>query len=162
MTGNDPNMGSRFIQSTSIRQLEQLALNDWYYVQYFLLDYYALAAKAQALYDPLIKDKIFMKLPGALGEEIHKASIKDFIKEKESSEVDGVPYRCWFIMQYLQRKCTEIQIQKTVKTGHKWCRNIYITPQQYGTIESYHTRRKQQKAKKKSSRPHIPKRKTYS
>lgn len=30
MTGNDPNKGSRFIQSTSTRQLEQLALNDWY------------------------------------------------------------------------------------------------------------------------------------
>ena len=136
ITRADPNSGHMETQKKAMRDLEQLSLKNWtsgLYVKKFVNHYVYLTTIAGNTFNKEIGEKLFHKLPGPLGLEIHT-------KWNELPEVKNNPTSLWtitqraqFIIKILEEKCVDLQIQKQLKqTDYKFCSEIY-TPQTYGS-----------------------------
>ena len=128
MTGRDANVGLNLRQIDSMRDLEQIQLYDWNHVIEFLQNFYALASTSGNYFSKELGERLFTKLPGPLGKEIHE----NWKKLTIINEFDNIGIRIQFVISQLKDKCTYIQIQKDLKQKNVgFCKQIF-TPQQYG------------------------------
>jgi len=104
-----PNVGQDLaLQMDAMRTLEQLQLKDWRNVKKFLNDFFFYCNMAGCYYETSIADKLFLKLPGPLGQEIYKE-----FKENESFlvlESNNLGTRVLFVFKNLVEKCINIKI----------------------------------------------------
>lgn len=125
LTAADPSMGSRLIQSNAIRQLEQLSMYSWEKIPLFLQDYLHLCVVSQNIFNPEFIEKLFRKLLGPLGQELHEACTK-WRQEMGENYTVNLSSAIYLIMTLLEQKCQQMMTQKQLKTGDwKLCSNIY-------------------------------------
>lgn len=149
VTASDPNSGSVYQQAEAVRKLEQLKQNDPKYIVSFMEEFIFYTSKSQNNYNKDFMNKLLMKIPGPLGIQIQQAG-KEFIEKGGNSYTNNIVTLAYFIMQYLEKKCTEIIIQRQMKSDYKFCDNIY-TAQQYGTSKESCSCKKPKKTQKQIS-----------
>ena len=135
ITGREVNTGVTIRQQEAMRDLEQIQLLDWKYIIKFLKEFLHYATISGNYYSAEIGNRLFSKLPGDLGKEIHKSWIEGY--ENNSHNIpkgyDNIGIRITHIISELKKKCTYIQIQRELKQkNYGFCGQIY-TPQQYGS-----------------------------
>lgn len=140
--GTQPNTGYDKQQAEAIKKLEQLQIRDWKYIKPFLQDFMYYSSVARYYYDKSIGEKLFLKLPAPLGNQIHKQ-----FKESHPNltpQLDSIGFRINHIIDCLVQRCTEIQISRQLKGENSYCKNIY-TPQNYGSTNKEKNRPKKYK-----------------
>ena len=133
LTGEDPNSGTTGIQSDAILHLEQLSLYKWNYVIQFVQDYFYYTCISGNAFNQEYGEKLFRKLPGALGIEIaEKWKELPYVKDNPHAS-QSIGTRIQHVLRILKEKCTNIKIQKQLKSAdYKFCKEIIYTPQHYG------------------------------
>nr|AEE39270.1 polyprotein [Gooseberry vein banding associated virus] len=132
---HDPFTGSTFLQNQAYADLERLSCKRMEDVMPFLFTYYQLAAKSGRMWtNEELSDKLFRKLPEAVGPTIEKA-----YKERYPGLVIGVMARINFIIEYLQNVCKQAALQRSLKNLN-FCRTMpvpgYYEKKKYGVRKS--------------------------
>ncbi|XP_031102655.1 uncharacterized protein LOC116006432 [Ipomoea triloba] len=139
LTGREANTGLTIRQAEAMRDLEQIQLYDWHKVIDFLIDFLSLACTSGNYFSKDLGERLFSKLPGPLGKEIHDSW--NLIPKEEL--FDNMGTRIQHVISELKTRCTYIQIQRDLKQKNVgFCKNIY-TPQQYGRHPDDPTPRRQ-------------------
>ena len=112
ITGEDPNSGLVALQWNAVIKLEQLSISNWYYIKKFLNDYFYYCTISGNAFDQDLGKKLFNKLPGALGREIEERWTKREGVAQNPQAKWSIGHRIQHIMEILQEKCTNLQIQK--------------------------------------------------
>lgn len=84
LTGRDVNTGITIRQQEAMRDLEQIQLLDWRYIIKFLKEYLHYATISGNYYNIEVGNRLFSKLPGDLGKEIHRSWITDYQDKPEN------------------------------------------------------------------------------
>ncbi|KAL3503976.1 hypothetical protein ACH5RR_033817 [Cinchona calisaya] len=138
ITREDPNLGNTEQQKNALIKLEQLNLKNWYYIKHFFLaEFVYYASFCGNTWNNEIGNKLFNKLPGALGLEINKRYREEVINKRMETDKDigiSLGQRIMFIIKILVEKCTNIQISRQLKNETSFCSQIY-TPQHYDKEE---------------------------
>lgn len=115
VTGQDPNSRHLGVLEDAIRQLEQLSLYKWKYIKKFLNDYFYYTCISGNCYNQDIGERLFKKLPGALGIEIAERWKQQPQVVDNPNALFTIGYRIQHVIKVLKEKCISIQIQKQLK-----------------------------------------------
>ncbi|KAA8540648.1 hypothetical protein F0562_024434 [Nyssa sinensis] len=130
LIGEDPNLGIQSQQQEAMAELERLSLSSYMYIKQFLVDFMYNTSISGNAFNPVILDKLMLKLPGALGKKIQERW-KIALGDRTGDVLDSIGNRVRFIVKVLKEHCTDIEINRQLKGDNSFCRTIY-TPQQYG------------------------------
>jgi len=115
VTGEDPNSGLVLLQKNVLIKLEQLSINNWCHIKNFLKDFFYYCAISGNAFDQSLGKKLFIKLPGSLGREIEERWNKREGVMQNPTANWSIGHKVQHVMEILQEKCTNIQIQTQLK-----------------------------------------------
>ncbi|PON45173.1 hypothetical protein PanWU01x14_261180 [Parasponia andersonii] len=99
-----------------MRDLEQIQIFNWKYLKHFCNDILAMTAISGNYCNPDMGERIFSKLPGELGKEIHAA----WKAQNVPTLFDNIGVRVQHIISKLKRKMHLHCHSKTVKESELW------------------------------------------